>query len=225
MYRFGERQQQSHGHHFFVLVGIFLLCIGILAGAGWYIYKHATTTIDQAAPSTQNFVPENKKENIKVDTALYAMELPADWKQKSVNKDDRYTSIEWELQTGGKNRWITIYTDRVPIDMAFNSILAVTTTKNTIATLTKSENCSKFTPKQTEGNLKVLSKWQDAAFLCDLSNTNDNAIGVSSAEMGTSIKLTGPTQGTHTYLFHYLDRGVPEDTNPLMVAVHSFRPK
>lgn len=209
-----------------MIVWFTIFAIVIMFGIYLFInYRTTTTTIRQSQPSTKEYTPKNGSSSIKINAEFYTMQLPNDWKQLSVNKDSRYSSTEWQLQSGGKNRWLTLYTDRLPTDTAFNRILPVTTKDNTITAGTLSDNCSNFTTKISDTNLKTPSKWQKANFLCDLSNATDNVIGVSDRTSGTALSLTGITKGTHTYMFVYTDRGIPEDETPLTLALQSLRTK
>ncbi len=192
----------------------------------WYLStRPAPTTIQQTAASSREFDPNNKEKNIKIDNTLYTMELPAEWKEIAVNRDTRYNSTQWQMQSGGKNRWIELFTDKLPPEMSFNKIIPVEIKGREIEVGTISDNCAKFTPFISQYNLKVASKWQDANFLCDLSNKTDNIIGVSDKTTGTALVLTGSTKGKHTYMFVYTDRGIPEDNQPLLTALQSLSPK
>lgn len=224
MYKIDHRKRHIK-HHLFVLF-IFVVAVGAVSVAGWWALGQSTEPeIKQAAASQQSFDPANTKSNLKIDTPLYTMELPPSWKQIAANRDTRYPSIQWQLQSGSKNRWLEVYSDTLPTDMAFNKIMPVSIKDNEVIVDTLSENCSKFTPKKSETNLKVLSKWQNAEFLCDLSNYTDNIIGVSDKTTGVSLSYTGKTRGKHIYMFVYTDRGIPEDNAPLTTALQSFSPK
>lgn len=209
-----------------MIVWFTIFAIVIMFGIYLFInYRTTTTTIRQSQPSTKEYTSKNGVSSMKINTEFYTMQLPNDWKQLSVNKDSRYSSTEWQMQSGGKNRWLTLYTDRLPTDTAFNRILPVTIKDNTITAGILSDNCSNFTTKISDTNLKTPSKWQKANFLCDLSNATDNVIGVSDRSSGTALSLTGTTKGTHTYMFVYTDRGIPEDETPLTLALQSLRTK
>jgi len=224
MYKIGHREKKIR-HHLGAVVVLLVITFGIIATVFWYFGLRADkTSIKQANVGSQVFDPNNSKNNIKIDTALYTVELPSDWKKIAENRDTRYTSVQWQMQSGIKNRWIEIYTDRLPDDLSFNKIIPVSVSSNRIVSEAVSENCVKFTP--SAGNtLKVSSKWQDAPFLCDMSNKTDNIIGVSEKNVGPVFTLTGPKQGTHKYEFVYTDRGIPEDENPIIVALDSLTPK
>lgn len=224
MYKIGHRKRNIR-HHVYVISLFVTIFVGVVAAGTFYISNTAEhPTIDQAIPVTRSFDPNNAKRNLKIDTDLYTMELPSDWKQISQNADTRYTSTKWEVQSGIKNRWIEVFTDRIPPDMAFNRIIPVVITGKTIARETTSDNCSKFTPKTSDAVLKVPSKWQYATFLCDLSNATDNIVGVAD-KSGTTLSLTGGVRGTHSYMFVYTDRGIPEDQTPISTALKTLIPK
>lgn len=224
MYRIGHRKKRIRHHIGIISLAVFIIA-AISGGVFWYmaIYREASV-VEQAEPSVQTFDPAETNKNVKIDTAFYTMELPKDWKQISQNKDDRYTSTAWQLQSGMKNRWIEIFTDRIPSDSVFNKIIPVTISSNLISPEAASDNCIKFTQASTT-SLHVASKWQNAPFVCDFSNWNDNIIGVSEKNKGVVFSLTGPEKGTHSYMFIYTDRGIPEDANPITTALSTLRPK
>lgn len=224
MYKIGQVKRYSRRR---ILKSLLILVplTGAIVALGLYaLNRSSPTVIKQTSASSQVFDPSDTKNNIKIDTPLYTMQLPSDWKKISENKDTRYSSIVWQMQSGIKNRWIELYTDRIPTDLPVNKVIPITITDNKISPETLSENCAKFTPANGT-NYKVPSRWQNATFLCDLSNKTDNIIGVSDIGMGAIFSLTGKTQGTHTYMFIYTDRGIPEDQEPIMTALKTLTPK
>jgi len=225
MYRIGHKKRNIK-HHFYVLFSFVLLSAGFGIGLFWFINRHtAPTTIQQTKANSEVFDPSHTNNPLKISTETYFMQLPSDWKQIAVNKDSRYNSIEWQQQSGAKNRWLILYTDKLPKDIAFNRIIPVTIKDNEITLETVSDNCYGFTPKVSDANLKTPSKWQGANFLCDLSNYTDNVIGVSDKSTGTTLHFTGKTKGEHTYMFVYTDRGIPEDQSPIITALRSLSTK
>ncbi len=224
MYRIGHRKKRIR-HHIGVIIAALVVVIVLGSGIFWLVFvRNDSTVVEQTAPSTQTFDPQEKSKNIKIDTPLYTMELPKDWKQISQNKDDRYTSTEWQLQTGMKNRWIELFTDRMPTDKVFNKIIPINVQNNIISSEATSDNCVKFTPASST-SLQVASKWQNAPFVCDFSNWNDNVVGISEKNKGVVFTLTGPQMGAHSYMLIYTDRGIPEDSNPVTTALTTLRPK
>ncbi|MDB5182455.1 MAG: hypothetical protein JWO47_239 [Candidatus Saccharibacteria bacterium] len=225
MYRIGHKKRNTK-HHIYVLSAFVLLSIIGSIALFWFVYyRTASTSIKQTTGSKQLFNPGNDNKPLKIDTDLYTMQLPSDWKQIATNEDTRYNSIKWEMQSGAKNRWLELYTDRLPTDTAFNRIITVNIIDNVPSLETVSDNCSGFTPKVSDANLKVPSRWQGANFLCDLSNATDNVIGVSDKATGTALHFTGPKKGLHTYMFVYTDRGIPEDESPIITAIKTLLPK
>jgi hypothetical protein len=224
MYRIGHKKRRTR-HHIYVLA-VFVSIISVIGAATyWYIYVHSSTTvISQTKPSSQIFDPNNTQANLRINTPLYTMELPHAWKQISENRDTRYSSIQWQMQSGLQNRWIELYTDRIPPGMPFNKIIPISITNNRITSDAISDNCVKFTAT-TNASQKVPSKWQDASFLCDMSNKTDNIIGVSDKVSGTQFSLSGKLSGPHTYMFVYTDRGIPEDETPIKTALSTLLPK
>ncbi len=224
MYRIGHRKKRIR-HHVVVISLVVFVIAAVTGSIFWLLLLRSDVTyIEQTEPGTQTFDPEEANKNVKIDTPLYTMELPKDWKQISQNKDDRYASTEWQLQTGMSNRWIELYTDRIPPEKVFNKIIPVTISNNVIVPEAASDNCIKFT-QSSSTSLIVASKWQNAPFLCDFSHWNDNIVGVSEKNKGTVFSLTGPSKGTHTYMFVYTDRGIPEDSQPIITALSTLRPK
>ena len=221
MYKFGHRKKNVK--HFIYTMLFLLLIVGIICTIVYLYLEYFgnKTEIQQTKVSSQKYDPGDSKNNIKIDTELYTMQLPPGWKQISHNKDTRYLSTQW--QNG--NRILELFTDKIPVDTAFNRILPVNIENDIIELGLMSDNCSKFTAKTDESDLKVMSKWDNASFLCDLSNWSDNIIGVSDKETGTTLQLTGDTKGLHSYMFIYTDRGIPEDVTPITTALRTLEPK
>lgn len=200
-----------------------LLVVAIICTIGYLYLEHFgnKTEIQQTEVSSHKYDPGDSKNNTKIDAEFYTVQLPPDWKQISHNRDTRYISTQW--QKG--NRILELFTDSMPTDTAFNRIIPVSIENNVITAGSMSDNCSEFTPKTSDINLKVPSKWDNSSFLCDLSNWSDNIVGVSDRVTGTTLKLTGKTKGMHTYMFIYTDRGIPEDSYPLTTAISTLVPK
>jgi hypothetical protein len=226
MYTFGRRKKNIKIHLYRVTI---LLLLSILIAVPGVIYLNSRPNkkaeIKNISEKNVVFDPVKSDQNIKVQTDLYSMELPNDWKQISTNKDPRYSSIEWQWNAKTKNRTLEIFVDRYPTNMPLNKIMPVTVQSNSFTPDSESDNCSKFTNKISDANLKVPSKWQDVPFLCDLDNTVDNIVGVGTINEGVYITLNSPTKGSHKYMFIYTDRSIPENDDPLKTALRTFAVK
>ena len=226
MYKLGRKKRYIKKHFLraiiIVILSVMLVLIGLI-----YLYKSTNkdTKITSIVERNKVFDPAKSNNNLKVNTDYYTLELPNDWKQISANKDPKYNSIEWEWQSQMRNRALEIYVDRYPTNKALNKITPVSVINNSLIPDPVSENCSTFTTKVSDTNLKVLSKWHDVTFLCDLDNIIDNVIGVGTTTDGEEISLTGRLKGPHNYMFLYTDRSVPENHNALNTALKSFTVK
>jgi len=226
MYKIGKRKRNVK-KYFYALLGLAFLSALVIVGIIIFLnfQPSKATEINNIAEKNNAFDPTKSNNSLKVDTAYYTMELPSDWKQLSVNKDPRYSSIEWGWDAKTKNRSLEIYVDNYPLNKPFNKIVPVSIQGNVFTLDTMSENCSKFTSKTASLDLHVQSKWQDVSFICDLDNTIDNIIGIGTTSDGVILPMTGPQSGAHKYMFVYTDRSIPDSNNPLITALQSFRVK
>lgn len=232
MYKIGK-----HNRHwkrkFFVISSLLIISAIIVGGIALLLRENAKGVVEVQDSGAQSraFVPANQQTRLNINEPTFTMQLPGDWREISRNKDSRYQSIEWQWQDKIKNRWLTIYIDRIPADMVFNRLMPVEIdSESTLVFGTMSDNCLKFSgagnPSTSEKKItKVLSKWQNVEFWCDMDNTVDNVVGVGNDVDGTIMNLKGPSSGNHKYLFVYTDRSVPENQDALQLALQTFAAK
>src|SRR5690606_35983831 len=93
-----------------------------------------TTTIPQVASET--LAP------FKIDEPTFIMELPHDWHEIERKSTRQENSITWQAtKTGGDNRWLSVYIDRIPADIAVNRLLPVMPENDQLRFGGLSDNC------------------------------------------------------------------------------------
>ncbi len=171
-------------------------------------------------------------QRVVVDEPLYTFTLPPDWKETARQTTASERSVTWQWQAKEANRWLKLYVDTIPANLAANRLLPVEVAHDTTITYGQlSENCATFTGPagtaalQTNNPGPTRSKWQQIDFICDLTKFVENKVGVGSVEGINTISLTGPTGGSHRYFFLYTDHNIQPNYGILYDALRSFLPK
>jgi hypothetical protein len=179
-------------------------------------------------------VPQStqKVAHLQINEPTFTMQLPIDWKETGSQDVPTNHSISWQATAkNADNRYLTVYIDTIPTTYAVNRELPVTVHGSQLSYGALSDNCAGFTPGGTEDVAQAVklkpapSVWQGVNFICNLPNVIDNQIGVGSTSGVNTVTVTGPTTGTHSYFFLYIDRNVQPDYNILFDTIQSFQAK
>jgi hypothetical protein len=213
----------------YVLI-IFLSAGAIVGGlAGLVIWINSRPS-HNTVPGTTVTVPQKTANTARTtfDEPLYSFKLPSDWKIIGTKPN----SITWQATIkNADNRTLTIYTDVIPTDQAVNRELPLMADGDQLKFGELSDNCANFTPGGTldtgkAAKLKpVQSVWQGVNFICNLPQVVDNQVGTGSAAGINTVTVTGPSKGTHSYFFLYIDRNIQPDYTILYGALQTFRAK
>lgn len=149
--------------------------------------------------------PSAQSEKITYSEKYYTVDIPGGWKQMPADSNTIPGSITWHSQgLHTDDRWITIYTDNIPANVAINRLLPVTVNGAGLSYGLISDDCANF----SNGSLTqaVPSKWQGINFLCNLPNRYDDQVGTGSMGALNSVTVSGSREGKHNYFFLYTDR-------------------
>ncbi len=222
-------------HHYKVLavVGVTFVLLGIVGALVLLdIRKNQSDTV--AGPGKiVGQVLSDSVQRLTIDQPTYTMELPGSWKELKRVNNDVENSVSWISTTkGDDNRWITLYVDRTPPNIAVNKLLPVRVEGNRLIYGNISDNCAGFTKDGTFNAGQAvklpptMAKWQGIDFLCNLPRVVDNETGTGTQGDGLNTTfVTGPKSGKHRYFFVYTDRNIQAKNNVFLDAVDSFRAK
>lgn len=223
MYRFRERH---HSHRkLFIALGCLLLVIVAGTVAGINLLKPETDIGTTPPPVVSQYAADAAK-GTAVSTSLFTLTLPTGWKARVTTGDIPRPAYSWIGGSGDEaTRWLNMYVDSVPANLAVNRVLPVQANGASLTVVSStSDNCSNFTrPSATDTqNGAVSAKWDGTEFICDLANYNRDVVGMSSAEGINYVTLTGSTTGEHRIFMTYTDNSPSPDYSVFTNIVKSF---
>jgi len=228
MYRLGRRSKKHTKRKVWFLILLLLL---VIAGAvGFFVYKvlsEPDETITTTQAITREYAPPQGEDAKEFNQGIYTITLPSDWVFKGHNETPYNMYSYQATKKNADNRWLEVYVDKVPNDVAFNRLLPVIIENNKIVvTGSVSENCVEFTGPQgnpsAAGVPALAAKWQGVDFMCDMSNYTRNVVGVGTVASKHNIALAGPTAGQHVFYFKYIDHNISPDYQILEKALESL---
>lgn len=220
-YRLGYRPKRRGRKVVAVVIPVLLILGGLGGFLAWDVLRQETTVVSGPGRSVPQVLDEQTSlQQTVIDQPLYSLQLPPDWKEVERRNAATEQSITWQAKKKGEdNRWLKVYVDKVPADLAFNRLLPVDPGGNAISYRQISDNCANFTNPGTNNKIPTASKWQQIPFICDLPNFVQNKVGTN------PIELAGPTKGKHRYVFLYTDHNIQPDYNILYNALKTFKAK
>ena len=225
MYQLGHRPR----HHYIRLAIIIFVLASIVTGAiiVGRNYFQANTILNQSKAVIKN-LPVSNTQMQHVQEAGFAFDVPTTWKEQPVR--DGTTPLPRTVWQGSvkddRARWIDVYVDGIPSDLAINHLLPVEADGDRMSVIdTTSDNCVNFTDKATSSNRAgtAPAKWSGVSFLCDTGNYERDVVAIGSTEGLNTITLTGPVKGKHRILLVYTDNSPNPDYTLFALIVKSFR--
>lgn len=210
---------------FLTVVFVLLLIVGALI---WFFFLRGSNESSANFSRTGGTVAVVKPATVDFTQDEFKISLPDGWKLLGL-KNPYYNQKYYEYQSTVKdydNRWLRVYVDVIPQDYVLNKLLPITVEGNRLKPGAMSDDCKSFTgaPKPGSGQTNSQSwkaTWSDISFICDMAS-QQNQVGTANAANGYAVPVTGPTKGTHTYFFVYIDQNIRPDTSILTNAIKSF---
>lgn len=210
-------------------IAIFVLFI-LLGGAliAYDIYKNQSKQqTGEAQLSQLNY--DAKGPWLTVNEPTFKMQLPGDWREIRRIKNSVENSILWQsTKLKENNRYVTVYIDIIPRQLAVNKLLTVEGVGGEIRHGAISDNCAAYTNGGAiDANAALKSKvtqakWEEVTFMCDLPKVFDNVVGTSSKEGINIVSVTGEEKGTHKYFFTYTDHNAHPNYDIFTDMLDSF---
>lgn len=203
----------------------------LIVGGGAYAYRFFQQDTQTSFTSNPGRARVSTVESLnpagaKFDEANFTMELPADWKRLAPDLAGPHK--KYSYQAGLKNadnRYLTIYTDGLPQNMAVNKAVAVRGEGSKLSHGMASENCTEFTAQPAANALAVPAKWDGIDFLCDMDTNTRNVIGTSSPGNINKVVLTDVGFTQHSFFFLYEDNNNTPDYDIFYKMLDSFTVK
>ncbi|HSH18543.1 MAG TPA: hypothetical protein VK978_04095 [Candidatus Saccharimonadales bacterium] len=202
-----------------------------LVGGGAYAYRLfqqdiQTTYQSNPGKARVSTVEALNPARARFNEAAFTMDLPGDWKRLQADLSGPYK--KYSYQAGLKNadnRYLHIYVDGIPLNMAVNKSVAVRGEGAKLSHGMVSENCIEFTAKPSSGALSVPAKWEGVDFLCDTDSVSRNVVGTSSPGMINKVELTNIGFTKRSFFFVYEDNNYTPDYDIFYKMLDSFTVK
>lgn len=231
-YRYGHGTAKRRPRRALLVVFSTLVVAGVLGGILLLDIRKGASPVVEGNSRVVSQVLGDNAQTLYINEPFFSFELPGDWKETERNRNAQYNSISWQATLKDKsNRYLTLYVDRIPFDLAFNRLVAVRANGTGISYSDVSDNCANFTVGGAQnGQLSQAAqvtptKWNKVDFLCNLPKAVDNQVGTAAEGSPNAIMVSGPTQGTHKYFFVYTDRNFQPDYSIFYDVLASFRAK
>lgn len=228
-YRLGRGSRKHVKRRAWRVISV-LLFVGLVGVCGlvlWLFMNASTEEVTQPQTITHEYVAPEETGKLFEETN-FSLRLPDDWKLQS-RDTTIYNYYKFQAtQKNADNRWLEIYIDKFPTDIAFNRLLPVRVESDSFVLAgAVSDNCVKFTDKalMTGSSGTAPSKWAEVSFSCDIARSSRNLVGVGAIGQGQQVVLTGQKTGKHTYVFIYTDHNISPNYQILENMVESFKVK
>jgi hypothetical protein len=160
-----------------------------------------------------------------IDEPTFTMKIPATWHQTAATNNTAEDTITWmDVSQSKDTRWLTVYIDKIPPSLAINNLLPITISGDSLKYGLLSDNCSNFTSHGLNAQTASAS-YQGINFICDIADIVGSVTGTGVAGSVNRAIITGPTRGTHSYFFEYVERSGEPDYSFFDNALTSFRAK
>jgi len=215
-YNYSHRTGHSHR----LLIATLVISFIILLVVGGLVFADLRRNSFGQSTGSATFSKQAGTDNVKKTTfkePTFSISLPGDWKEvKRVNTETE-TSVTWQAEVkGSDNRFLKVYTDKVPLKYPVVRLLPVSAQGSGIEYGEISDDCAKFT-----GN-NASAKWRDVNFTCGSPASILPETGTGTTAPDGKLVVSGPEAGAHSYFFLYTDQNIQPDYAILYDALQSF---
>lgn len=218
----------SHKVVYTILIVIVTLAV---VGGGAYaymFYKKDTqgSITNNPGPAITTVVAQNPQGTAHFTEANFSFDLPSDWKKTAELTTGPYHKYSYRAtMKNADNRFLDIYIDTLPLNLAVNKAVAVTASGDKLTHGEVSSNCDEFTQQTTPKSYQLQARWDGVNFICDMNGTNRNVVGTSSAAAINSVTLQTAGQVKHSFFFVYEDDNYNPDYGIMYNMLDSFKVK
>lgn len=204
---------------------------GLLYGL-YVFFKQDTEDTISNNEAVVSQVEDSRMAKLTFNQQDFTIATPANW--ALYKKTESPDSKVYYLKSTEKNvaRTLVIYVDADTKSFAVNKTIPVSVAGSKLSVGQVSDTCSNFvgqtsgqTALQSQKQPDTLAKWQNITFLCDMSNVNRNAIGISSTDGLNTVGVAGKSSIKRNYFFIYTDHSNTADTALFVEILRSFEAK
>jgi hypothetical protein len=222
--------RHRHNHWLLIVVAcVVLLIAGAVYGYVKFQARVKPATLATTSSSSQKPATSAETQAGHFEESLFTFEAPGDWQ---FNKHDTqpYNLYSYHGAIAGEYRYLDIYVDHIPQNLAFNRVIAVRPNGLQISHSKVSESCSALTagPAQgtsTDSSLATTVHWEGVEFLCDKGSKAHNVIGTSAPGSINKVVLRGTSSGQHAFVFIYNDSVAKPNYTVFYRILESFKVK
>jgi hypothetical protein len=203
----------------------------LLVGGGAYGYAYFTRDVEasiqnSSSSGTTRTIESTAGQKGSFNEEVFLFELPGDWKKTGQLTTGPYRKYSYQSTLkNADNRYVDVYMDGIPLDMAVNKAVAVRGEGSRLSHGMASDNCTTFTAKTANGGLSVPAKWDGVDFLCDLDAVTRNVVGTSAPGSINKVELVDTGFTKHSFFFVYTDNNFTPDYTIFYEMLDSFKMK
>lgn len=213
--------------HTFVTIFVTLLLVGGGAYAYWF-FKNDTKGELRNNPGRQitSTIAATPEGTVHFTEPTFTFELPIDWKKTGELTTGPYHEYTFQAsKKNADNRWLYVYVDSLPTDMAVNKVVRVEANGDKLTHGEVSNNCTEFTTQSSPRQLKVPARWDGIDFLCDYDSKTRNVVGTSAPGSMNKVVLQNVGFTKRAFFFVYEDNNYNPDYSILYNMLDSFTAK
>jgi len=160
-----------------------------------------------------------------INEPYFTIRIPKTWHQTSfIDNSAQYTITWMDVSQSKDTRWLTVYVDKILPNLAINNLLPIRVVGDSLKYGLLSDNCTSFA-SHTINQQTALASYQGINFICDIADIVGEVSGTGTVGSINKTTITGPTSGTHSYFFEYVERSGEPNYSYFDNALTSFRAK
>ncbi len=209
--------------HTIVTVVLTLAIIGGGAYAYLLFLQDTEVTIENKDVGSVKTVEALTPNNTRFTEAAFTFDMPGDWKKTGELTTGPFHKFSYQsTMKNAENRYLDIYLDKIPLDMAVNKVVAVRGEGTKLSHGSVSSNCAEFTMKTSAKMLVAPAKWDGVDFMCDMDVTTRNVVGTSSPGNINKVELTNVGFTKRQFFFVYTDHNFNPEYTIFYEVLDSF---
>jgi hypothetical protein len=120
---------------------------------------------------------------------------------------------------------LTVYVDKILPNLAINNLLPIKVVGDSFQYGLLSDNCTTFAGSHTINQQTASATYLGINFICNIADIVAQVAGTGSIGTINKTSITGPSSGTHSYFFEYVERSGEPNYSYFDNALTSFRAK
>lgn len=201
----------------------------LIIGGSTFVYQYFTNDVAasiQHSPGvgTTKIIASPTAQNLQFTEEYFSFKLPSDWKKTGQLTTGPHRKYSYQATLKyADNRYLDVYFDQLPLNMAVNKTVAVRGEGATLTYGQVSDNCMSFTNKPSASAIQAPAKWDGVDFICDMDAITKNVVGTSSPGNINKVELVSPGFTKHHLFLVYTDHNHSPDYQIFYDFLNSFK--